>query len=211
MQKIVLIGPPASGKGTQARRIKALLDIPDLGTGSLLRREVESGSELGEEVRGYLERGAYVPDELIMKLVQAWLDEHKESGWLLDGFPRTIAQAQALEHDPAFQAPDVAIALDVPRHELERRISSRRECTQCGATVSVSSDSEVCSECGSGDLISRADDDLENFRRRFVNYKEQTHPLFDYYAAQGKLLVVNGMHSPDEVFAVIQNHFTALA
>ncbi|PQJ29229.1 adenylate kinase family protein [Rubritalea profundi] len=208
MRRIVLIGPPASGKGTQCRRIQNLLDVPTLGTGKLLRKEVESGSKLGLEVEDYLNRGAYVPDALIMELVKAWMAKRSESGWLLDGYPRTLAQAEALESDASFQAPTLAIALDVPQHELEQRIISRRECADCGATVSVSSPDELnCNDCN-GELVSRSDDDLENFRRRYANYSELTQPLFDYYAAKGKLLLVNGSASPEDVFCVINNHLS---
>jgi adenylate kinase len=207
MHRILLMGPPASGKGTQSLRIQKLLGVSALSTGNLLRREVESGSEVGKEVEGYLNRGAYVPDELIMKMVSNWLAENEESGWLLDGFPRTLAQAEALENDDAFQAPTLAIALDVPAAVLEGRIAGRRECASCGATVRVvPGEEEVCPECGSTDLVVRADDDLENFRRRYANYSELTKPLFDYYAAKGKLLSLDGTTSPDEVFAVIENH-----
>ncbi|MEO1856097.1 MAG: nucleoside monophosphate kinase [Rubritalea sp.] len=207
MHRIVLIGPPASGKGTQCRRLQNLLNLPTLGTGKLLRKEVELGTQLGLEVESYLSSGAYVPDALIMELVKNWMARHSESGWLLDGFPRTLAQAEALEVDVSFQAPTLAIALEVPQHELEQRIASRRECADCGATVSVGPSNEKnCKECG-GLLESRADDDLENFRRRFANYSELTQPLFDYYAANGKLLTINGSGTSDEVFAVINNHF----
>jgi adenylate kinase len=208
MHRIVLIGPPASGKGTQCRRVQDLLGVPTLGTGKLLRKEVESGSKLGLEVEGYLNSGAYVPDVLIMELVKAWMAKRPESGWLLDGFPRTLAQAEALESDVSFQTPTLAIALDVPQRELEQRIISRRECADCGATVSVSSpDEQNCHECN-GPLVSRADDDLENFRRRYANYCELTQPLFDYYASKGKLLSVDGTASPEDVFGVINNHLS---
>ena len=208
MHRIVLIGPPASGKGTQCRRIQSLLDVPTLGTGKLLREEVDSGSKMGLEVERYLNRGAYVPDAVIMELVKTWMAKHPESGWLLDGFPRTLAQAEALESDVFFQAPTLAIALDVPQHELEQRIVSRRECVDSGATVSVSSpDERNCADCN-GELVSRADDDLENFRRRYANYSELTQPLFDYYESKGKLLSVDGSASPEDVFAIINNHLT---
>ncbi len=142
-----------------------------------------------------------------MALVQALLEKHTESGWLLDGFPRALAQAQALESDPAFQAQTLAIALDVPKVELKNRIVSRRKCSEYGVTVSVSSvDEKKCSECNEI-LEARADDDLENFRTRYANYSELTQPLFDYYVAQGKLLAVNGSQSLDEVFTAIENHF----
>lgn len=206
MHRIVLIGPPASGKGTQCRRIQQMLGIPTLGTGALLRREIESGSELGVEVEAFLTKGAYVPDELMMKMIQSWITENSETGWLLDGFPRTLAQAQWLESGKDFAAPTLAIALDVSEQELAGRIAGRRECADCGATVSVQSDAEkTCPHC-SGELQSRSDDNLESFRTRFANYRELTQPLFDYYAAQGKLLRVNGSNTPDDVFAVIENH-----
>ena len=207
MHRIVLIGPPASGKGTQCRRVQEMLDIPTLGTGALLRREIESGSELGKEVASFLDNGAYVPDELIMAMVKGWVTENAETGWMLDGFPRTLAQAQWLESGEDFPAPTLAIGLDVSRNELEGRIFGRRECTQCGATVAVKSADETnCEHCG-GELKSRSDDNVESFRTRFANYSELTQPLFDYYAAQGKLLSVNGSNTPDDVFAVIENHF----
>lgn len=209
MQRIVLIGPPASGKGTQCRRIQELLGVDTLGTGALLRREVDSGSELGQEVESYLNRGAYVPDALILSLVKSWLGEQADAGWLLDGFPRTLAQAEALDSDADIQSPTLAIALDVPKADLERRIISRRECVDCGATVTVSSAADQsCDDCG-GVLEQRSDDHLENFRARYANYSELTEPLFDYYAAQGKLLAVDGSLSPDDVFAVISNHLTS--
>ena len=208
MQRIVLIGPPASGKGTQCRRIQALLDIPTLGTGNLLRREVESGSELGQEVEGYLNRGAYVPDALMMQLVQNWLRDYGQKGWLLDGFPRTLAQAQALEEAGETGSPTLAIGLDVPEAALEQRITKRRECSSCGATFTVGEEEpNRCQDCG-GELVVRSDDNLENFRTRYANYKEHTQPLFDYYASQGKLLLVDGMLSPDAVYAAIEKQLT---
>lgn len=209
MHRIILMGPPASGKGTQSLRIQKLLGIPALSTGNLLRREVESGSELGQEVDSYINRGAYVPDELIMKMVSKWLADNEEKGWLLDGFPRTLAQAEALENDDAFQAPTIAIALDVAEEVLVGRIAGRRECSSCGATVRVEPGAEeVCPECGSTELTVRSDDDVENFRRRYANYRELTQPLFDYYAAKGKLITLDGTTSPDAVFSVIENHFS---
>lgn len=183
-----------------------MLNVPTLGTGALLRREIESGSELGLEVADFLDKGAYVPDELIMQMIKGWVIENAETGWMLDGFPRTLAQAQWLESGVDFPAPTLAIGLEVSEQELAGRISSRRECSDCGATVSVQSDAEQrCPHCD-GKLTARSDDNLESFRTRFANYRELTKPLFDYYAAQGKLLSVNGSNTPDDVFAVIENH-----
>lgn len=205
MHRIALIGPPASGKGTQARRIVNLLGIPVLGTGAMLRREVESGSELGREVDVFLKQGNYVPDALIMRMVDSWLSEQGEGGWMLDGFPRTLKQAESLEANKAF-APTLVIGLEVPVHELERRITSRRECGECGTTVSVqTADEKDCPSCSNGELKLRSDDHLQSFRVRYKNYLEQTQVLYEYYRAQGKLLLVDGSHSPDAVFEVIHN------
>lgn len=208
MHRIVLIGPPASGKGTQSERIQKLLGIPALSTGSLLRREIESGSDLGKEVASFIDRGAYVPDELIMKMVKGWIIDNAETGWLLDGFPRTLEQAQWLESGVDFPAPTQAISLDVSEEEIAGRIAGRRECADCDATVAVQSEDEKsCPHCG-GELQKRSDDNMESFRTRFANYRELTQPLFDYYASQGKVIQVDGCNAPDAVFSVIEQHFT---
>lgn len=208
MHRIALIGPPACGKGTQARRIVSLLGIPVLGTGALLRREVERGSELGRAVDVFLQQGNYVPDDLIMKMVNSWLAEQGEGGWMLDGYPRTLPQAENLESNDEW-APTLVIALDVPMHELERRIMSRRECGDCGTTVSVENDSQKeCPACDNGELKSRSDDQLQSFRVRYKNFLEQTQVLYDYYRAKGKLLLVDGTQSPDAVYEVINNVLT---
>lgn len=197
---ILILGPPASGKGTQARRLAEHLDVPCLGTGKLLRNEIEKGSETGKIAEDFINRGAYVPDGVIMTMVESWMNEHQD-GWLLDGFPRTKPQAEALNN---MRRPDMVIALEVPREELEFRITKRRECDSCGATVAVNCASETtCPECGTGQLLSRSDDALDSFKVRYENYEELTKPLFDYYDEQGMMSKVDGTLSPDEVYAEI--------
>ena len=199
-QHILLLGPPASGKGTQARNLAAHLNVSCLGTGKLLRDEIEAGSEIGRQAEGFMNRGAYVPDEVIMSMVGNWLDQN-QSGWLLDGFPRTKPQAEALNH---IQAPSIVIALDVPQEDLEFRITKRRECTSCGATVAVeNADDEDCPVCGDGKLVSRSDDALDSFKLRYAQYTELTQPLFDYYSDLGLLKRVDGTLKPDMVYQSI--------
>ncbi len=197
---VILLGPPASGKGTQARQLAAYLEVPCLGTGKLLRDEIDKGSAVGLEAKGYIEGGSYVPDEIILKMVEAWLGENP-NGWLMDGFPRTLPQAEALQETVK---PTRVIALDVPQEELEFRITKRRECTSCGVTFAVNSmDDNDCPECKTSTLVSRADDALESFKVRYQNYEELTVPLFDYYDSLGMLSKVDGTKSPKEVFAEI--------
>lgn len=199
---IILLGPPASGKGTQARRLAEHLGVPCLGTGKLLRDEIEKGSSVGLEAKAYIESGSYVPDEIILKMVSEWLGDNP-NGWLMDGFPRTIPQAEALQE---YARPSRVIVLNVPREELEFRITKRRECTSCGVTVAVTSAQDrICPECGAEALVSRADDALDSFQVRYKNYEELTVPLFDYYASLGLLQRVDGTQSPEVVFTEILN------
>lgn len=199
---VILLGPPASGKGTQARQLAAHLAVPCLGTGKLLREEIEKGSVVGLEAQGYIESGSYVPDEIILRMVESWLSENSQ-GWLMDGFPRTLPQAEALQE---IGKPTLVIALDVPRENLESRITKRRECTSCGVTVAVdSADETSCPECKVGTLVSRADDALDSFKVRYAKYEELTLPLFDYYASHGMLIKLDGTKPPEEVFAEILN------
>jgi len=197
---ILLLGPPACGKGTQARRLAAHLEVPCLGTGKLLRNEIQNGSEIGKIAADFIDRGAYVPDGVIMTMVESWMSDHQD-GWLLDGFPRTKPQAEALNN---MRRPDLVIALEVPQEDLEFRITKRRECSSCGATVAINSPSETaCPECGSGPLVARSDDALESFKVRYANYVELTKPLFDFYDDLGMLKHVDGTLAPDEVYAEI--------
>jgi adenylate kinase len=199
---IILLGPPASGKGTQARRLAEHLGVPCLGTGKLLRDEIDKASPVGLEAQSYIESGSYVPDEIILKMVREWLGSNP-NGWLMDGFPRTLPQAQVLQESAQ---PQRVILLDVPREDLEFRITKRKECTTCGATVAVTSAQDLtCPECGAKTLVSRADDALDSFKLRYHNYEKLTVPLFDYYTSLGILRSVDGTQSPEKVFSEILN------
>lgn len=199
VKRVLLLGPPASGKGTQARKLAALLNVPCLGTGKLLRTEIEQGSETGKIAEQFINNGEYVPDQVIMDMVQTWLQAEPQhsDGWLLDGFPRTLPQAEALEN---MSEPDLVIALDVPQLELERRISMRRECTACHATVAVEDpDQRECPVCNEKSLISRSDDAIDSFKVRYANFQELTTPLTEYYTKKGILSHIDGTQSPNEV------------
>ncbi len=197
---IILLGPPACGKGTQARRLAEHLAVPCLGTGKLLRDEIEKASTVGLEAQAFIENGSYVPDEVILKMVKEWLADNTD-GWLMDGFPRTIPQAVALQESVR---PSKVIVLDVPYANLEFRITKRRECTTCGATIAVTSpDQRICPECGAETLKTRADDGLESFQVRYKNYEELTVPLYDFYSSFGILQRVDGTLPPDEVYSEI--------
>ncbi len=203
VSRVLLLGPPASGKGTQARHLTALVNVPCLGTGKLLRSEIEKGTEVGKQAEQFISNGEYVPDQLIMDMVKSWLNEdpQKSDGWLLDGFPRTLPQAEALQE---ISQPDLVIALDVPKENLERRILMRRECSSCHSTVAVENSEQVeCPVCNAETLTSRSDDAIESFKVRYANYKELTTPLFDYYTAKGILRNIDGTQSPDKVSAEI--------
>ena len=196
-KNVILLGPPASGKGTQAKKLATHLGVPCLGTGQLLRAEIEKGSAVGREAKGFIDAGQYVPDETILKMVGEWLKENQD-GWIMDGFPRTLPQAKALQE----MAPESrVIALDVPREDLEQRIIKRRECTACGATVAVDDlDQTICPECGADALVSRADDALDSFKVRYENYEELTIPLYAFYAGLGPVEEIDGTQAPDVVY-----------
>ncbi len=204
-KNVILLGPPASGKGTQAKKLAEQLGVPCLGTGQLLRAEIEKGSAVGKEAKGFIDSGRYVPDETILKMVGEWLNENKD-GWIMDGFPRTLPQAEELQK----LAPDAkVIVLDVPRENLEQRIIKRRECTSCGATVAVTDLSQTrCRECGADSLVSRTDDALESFKVRYENYEELTIPLYDYYSGLGPVEHVDGTQAPAKVYEEVTNAVT---
>jgi len=199
---IILIGPPGSGKGTQATRICDRYGIPWISTGDILRAAVKAGTPLGVQVQTLLSAGALVDDTLMIELVRERLSHADTSeGFVLDGFPRTLVQAAELD----LLVPGVALftlVLEVPELELERRLTSRRICTKC-KTLSTSrslygSEAELCSKCGSI-LITRDDDNVLTIRHRLENYRTQTAPVVAYYRARGELSVLDGTRTPDDV------------
>lgn len=198
--RVILFGPPGSGKGTQARELAEKFKVPHIATGDMFREAASRGTELGKRLAKLLGRGELVPDELVIEVVKERLsqDDTKE-GFILDGFPRTIPQARAL--DEILGGSYVVVKLDVPDDEVIRRISGRRTCINCGGVFNVySNPPEVegkCDFCGS-ELIVREDDVEEKVRRRLEVYKQTTACLNEYYG--GKVRVVDGTGSPDEVF-----------
>lgn len=196
--KLILLGAPGAGKGTQAALIKEKYNIPHISTGDILRANIREGTPLGIKAKAIIDAGNLVPDEIVIGIVKDRLakDDCKK-GWLLDGFPRTVAQADGLA---SFAECDAAVNVDVPFEILADRISGRRMCS-CGESYHVSTlnGSNVCKKCG-GVLYQRADDNEETVKNRLEAYKTQTAPLIDYYAEKGKLVTIDGNRSVDEVF-----------
>ena len=199
--KLIFLGPPGAGKGTQAIKIAARFGIAHISTGDMLRAEMREGTELGKAAKGLIDRGELVPDDVILGMVKNRIQQDDcKNGFLFDGFPRTIAQAEALE---AISAIDHVINIDVPVETLIRRISGRRMCSACGAGYHVSTYSEPNCTCGAA-LYQRDDDKEETVRNRLVVYERSTKPLIDYYQKKGLLHTVNGNADIDTVDAEIR-------
>jgi adenylate kinase len=198
-----MLGPPASGKGTQGRLLAEKLGINYLSTGARLRREIEEGSSLGKQAKGYLDANQYIPDELAVEMVEAWV-LRQERGWMLDGFPRSVPQAEALlEFAPG---PFRVIHLEVPVGELRKRVTTRRECPDCGTTTT--SDHQTCPKCGSAELEARADDSSEGFEKRLSAYQELTLPALELLTNRIEVITIDGSGSREEVAAAIQTQLT---
>lgn len=204
--KIVMLGAPGAGKGTQAKRLAAKYGIPHISTGDIFRANIKNGTELGKKAKVYMDQGLLVPDELVVDLV---IDRFKEpdceKGYVLDGFPRTIPQAKALDEALAkhSDALEYAIDVDVPDESIIRRMSGRRACIGCGATyhvVTIPPKKEgICDTCGA-ELVLREDDKPETVEKRLKVYHEQTQPLIDYYQGKGILKSVDGTRDMEEIF-----------
>jgi len=204
--RLILLGPPGAGKGTQAKLLVDRLKIPQVSTGDMLRAAVKAGTPLGQEAKQYMDRGALVPDAVIIGLVRERLQQPDCSrGYILDGFPRTVAQAEALEKTLAgLQASlDCVVSLEVPTEDLVLRIAGRRTCRNCGAMYHVrfspSKTDGRCDACG-GPTYQRDDDREETVRRRLAVYAEQTAPLISFYEARGLLRRVPGTGEIAEIF-----------
>ena len=207
--KIVMLGAPGAGKGTQAKMIAAKYQIPHISTGDIFRGNIKNGTELGKKAKSYMDQGLLVPDELTVDLVIDRLAQDDcKNGYILDGFPRTIPQAEALDAALAKlgEKMDYAIDVDVPDENIVSRMSGRRACTGCGATYHIvynpSKKGECCEVCGEK-LILRDDDKPETVQKRLNVYHEQTQPLIDYYTKQSILRTVDGTQDMNEVFAEI--------
>ncbi len=206
MRRLILLGPPGAGKGTQAKLLVERFGIPQISTGDMLREAVKAGSPLGEEAQRYMERGALVPDAVVMGLVrERLLQPDCRHGYILDGFPRTLAQAEALGKFLEGPGPplDSVVSLEVPTEELIIRIAGRRTCRTCGAMYherfSPSRVAGRCDVCG-GETVQRDDDQEETVRRRLEVYAEQTAPLIRLYDGQGLLRRVQGTGAAAAIF-----------
>ena len=202
--RLVLVGPPGAGKGTQAARLAAHFGVPHISTGDMFRAAVRNGSELGLRAQAYMERGELVPDEVVIGVVAERLaeDDAVNAGFVLDGFPRTRSQAEELERVLYPEGLDAAIDIDVPTAEVVRRISGRRVCETCGATYHVESPPAqdwICDNDG-GAVVQREDDTEDAVTRRLELYERETRPLLDFYGEQGLLTRVDGTGPVEVVF-----------
>ena len=200
--KLMFVGPPGAGKGTQAARISSRLGIPHISTGDMLREEIKNGTELGAQAKTYIDAGSLVPDDVIIAMVKERIAaSDAKSGFILDGFPRTKEQAAALEKIAIL---DAVVNIYVPDSKLIHRICGRRVCRDCGATYheSMLENVKVCPKC-SGELYVRDDDTEDVVRQRLAVYKEKTKPLIDYYTAKGILYDIVGSGGIDNITEAI--------
>ena len=204
--KVVMLGAPGAGKGTQAKLIAGKYNVPHISTGDIFRANIKNGTELGKEAKKYMDQGLLVPDELVVNLVvDRLLQEDCVNGYVLDGFPRTIPQAEAL--DVALQKNgerlDYALDIEVPDENIVKRMGGRRACVACGGTyhiVNIPPKKEgICDACG-GELILRDDDKPETVTQRLAVYHEQTQPLIDYYNNSGILVEFDGTKDMNDIF-----------
>jgi len=213
--KIIMLGAPGAGKGTQAARVADEYRIPHISTGDIFRANIKGGTELGKKAKGYMDAGKLVPDELVCDLVADRISQDDcKDGYVLDGFPRTIPQAEALDKAVAAMNGkiDFAVNIDVPDEAIVKRMGGRRACTNCGATYHVEfnppKQADTCDVCGSK-LVLRDDDKPETVKTRLSVYHEQTQPLIDYYEDQKILVTVDGTKDMEEVFSSIKEKLGA--
>ena len=213
--KIIMLGAPGAGKGTQAKKIAAKYGIPHISTGDIFRANIKNGTELGKKAKTYMDQGLLVPDELVVDLVVDRVNQDDcTNGYVLDGFPRTIPQAEALTEalEKMGQKVDFAIDVNVPDENIVKRMGGRRACVTCGATYHMvyapTKKEGICDTCG-GELILRDDDKPETVQKRLNVYHDQTQPLIDYYTSQGILRTVDGTVDIDDVFRAIKEFLGA--
>ena len=207
--KIIMLGAPGAGKGTQAMKIAEKYQIPHISTGDIFRANIKEGTELGKKAKSYMDQGQLVPDELTLELIMdRFQNPDCENGYVLDGFPRTIPQAEALTEALAKKGEtiDYAINVEVPDENIINRMGGRRACLACGSTYHIvyapTKVEGVCDRCGEK-LVLRDDDKPETVKKRLDVYHAQTQPLIEYYTKQGKLAEVDGTQSMEDVFNAI--------
>ena len=209
--RLVLLGAPGAGKGTQAKKLIEKYVIPQISTGDLLRAAVAAGTALGKEAKSFMDKGELVPDRVVLGMVgERMKQDDCKKGYILDGFPRNTAQAEALDKmlDTLKMPLTAALSVDVPFADLMKRLTGRRTCKGCGQMYNVYFNSPkkdgTCDKCG-GELFQRDDDKEETIKKRLDVYSSQTAPLFDYYKKKGILSSVNGTGSIDEIFRAVCN------
>ncbi len=201
---MIVLGKQGAGKGTQAVRLSRHYVVPHISTGDVFRAAVRSGSEFGKRAKEYLDAGDLVPDEVVIGIVNERLNHSDTThrGFVLDGFPRTVAQAQALEEIIAPQVLDLALDLEIDTDQVMRRLASRRVCSDCGANYSVADNppkvNSICDVCG-GEVVQRADDTEAAIRRRLALYEKETAPLIAWYRDRGNLAQIDATGTPDQV------------
>ena len=207
--KIIMLGAPGAGKGTQAKMIADKYGVPHISTGDIFRANIKNGTELGMEAKKYMDQGLLVPDELTVRiLLNRVAQDDCKNGYVLDGFPRTIPQAEVLDSELTKLGDhiDYAINVDVPDENIVKRMSGRRACLTCGTTYHIEhvppKKEGICDVCGS-ELVLRDDDKPETVKNRLNVYHEQTQPLIDFYTEKGVLKTVDGTVPMEEVFAAI--------
>jgi adenylate kinase len=193
MMRIVILGPPGSGKGTQGRKLASYLGVPHIATGDILREMVKKKTELGERAKKYMEKGELVPDEIVIEMIKQRIGKE---GFVLDGFPRTLPQAVALEKIGV----NLVILIELPLEEIIRRLSSRRVCERCGRNYNLIFNPPQTCDCG-GKLILRSDDNPSTIKRRYEIYQKEMSPIIEFYGK--KVLEINGAQLIEEVFSDI--------
>lgn len=207
--KVIMLGAPGAGKGTQAKKIAAKYDIPHISTGDIFRANIKNGTELGKKAKTYMDQGLLVPDELVVDLVVDRVQQDDcKNGYVLDGFPRTIPQAESLDAalEKLGEKIDYAVNVEVPDDNIISRMGGRRACVGCGATYHVKYNptkvEDICDACGEK-LILRDDDKPETVQKRLTVYHDQTQPLIEYYTRSGVLKEVDGTVDMEDVFTAI--------
>ena len=199
---VIMLGPPGAGKGTQAERLSRVRGLPKISTGDILREAVQAGTEMGRAAKITMEAGNLVSDDVMIGIVQERLDrDDARVGFVLDGFPRTVVQATALDRMVDGRGPLVVLDMVVPEDVLVRRLASRRICSKCGANAAPDW-TTACGKCG-GSLVTRVDDGIEIVRERLKVYLRQTKPLVDYYSVRPTFRAIDGNQPPDVVTAAV--------